>query len=158
MSLSNELDYSKPTLARHVIVLQPVDVEDLGEILDAEVTEDGHDHSGLLRGMLRKDLDVLDTDLQLVSDLNGGPGVEASAAPDHQTLLASQLVTDVEGVLVLHLDHVVNQREVHAARNRTLTDTLNQKLLRLYQLLRDEELVENGSVWIREDTLDVGVL
>ena len=63
MSLSTELDYSKPTLARHVIVLQPVDVEDLGEILDAEVTEDGHDHSWLLRGMLRKDLDVLDTDL-----------------------------------------------------------------------------------------------
>ena len=48
MSLSTELDYSKPTLARHVIVLQPVDVEDLGEILDAEVTEDSHHHSWLL--------------------------------------------------------------------------------------------------------------
>ena len=57
-----------------------------------------------------------------------------------------------------HLDDLVDQRKVHAAGNGAFANTLNQKLLWLNQLLREEKLVENGAVGIREDTLDVRVL
>ena len=123
-------------------MLQPLPVEYFREVLDAEVTEDSHHHPGLL---------------QLVGNLEGRPGVEPGTASHHQPLLPGQLVADVERVLVLHLDHIVDQREVHAAGDGAFANAFNQKLLWLNQLLGEEKLVENGAVGIRQDTLDVRV-
>ena len=93
----------------------------------------------------------------MVGNLYGSPGVEPGTASYHQTLFPGQLMADVESVLVLHLDHVVNQREVHAAGDGAFANTFNQKFSWLNQLLRQKKLMENGAVGIRQDTLDVRV-
>ena len=92
------------------------------------------------------------TDLQLVGELYGGPGVEPSTASYHQTLFPGQLMADVESVLVLHLDHLVDQGKVQAAGDGAFANTFNQEQFWLDQLLGEEKLVENGAEGIREDT------
>ena len=77
----------------------------------------------------------ISANLQLVGNLYGSPGVEPGTASYHQTLFPGQLMADVESVLVLHLDHVVNQRKVQPAGGGAFANTFNQNL---WQLIRPE--------------------
>ncbi len=89
--------------------------------------------------------------LDLVSDLERGEGVEPRAPPDHEPLLPGQLVTGAEGLLVRHLHHLVHHRGVHATRDGALANALNKELARLGHATAADVLAEDGAVRVGED-------
>ena len=77
-----------------VVLLEPLDAEELGHVVPDRVGED-HD-APLARA-------------QLLGDLEGGPHGGARGATTEEALLANQPAGDLKGVLVVGLDPPVNE-------------------------------------------------
>mmetsp|Transcript_22378 Transcript_22378/g.71571 ORF Transcript_22378/g.71571 Transcript_22378/m.71571 type:complete len:330 (+) Transcript_22378:33-1022(+) len=114
---------------RHqAVVQQPLVIVDLGQVLDAEVREDGDD-----RGVL----------VERARELKRREEVEPRRPAGADALLAAEHKARVEGILVRHGDHLVDEVKVHGARDRALAHALDQKCARLGQGARAKVLGED---------------
>src|SRR5262249_4522078 len=93
-----------------------------GQVSLAQVWQHHHDYFALV--------------LRLFGHMDSRPGSGARRDTAHQPFVAGQLASDVSGVFVLNLDHVVDYFEVQHIGDEASAESLDGVLARLKRLAR----------------------